>query len=191
MLDGRFSWLQRMGIHEAYHRDATNRLLHWICIPIELLATIALLSLARWGRVDLGLLAIAALGVVYVAAEPLAGLLMVGLLLALHEIAPRLSSGSTALDALLAVAAFGASFLVQTGLGHGRFEGGIDDTAKNVAELRRTGNPLPIVLVFYYHLVELLFAAGYRPALRQRMELAMREEMTRIGRAQGAAPPDP
>ena len=62
----------------------------------------------------------------------------------------------------------------------GVFEDGLDDTNQNVAELRRTKNPIPIVLVFYYHLVELLFAAGYRPALRDAVAVHTRAELERL-----------
>jgi uncharacterized membrane protein YGL010W len=83
------------------------------------------------------------------------------------------------------VALFAAAFVVQTRVGHGVFEEGVDDTEKNLAELRRTKNPIPIVLVFFYHLVEVLLAAGYRPALRAAVERYRAEELSLLQRADG------
>jgi uncharacterized membrane protein YGL010W len=75
---------------------------------------------------------------------------------------------------------FAVAFVVQTRLGHGVFERGIDDTAMNLAELARTKDPIPILLVFAYHTLELLFAAGYRPALHTEVERYRGLELTRI-----------
>src|SRR6185369_9454253 len=58
---GAFDWIRRMGVHKAYHLDPTNRLIHWICIPIELAAVVKLLSLVP-GPVDLALAAIVLVG---------------------------------------------------------------------------------------------------------------------------------
>jgi hypothetical protein len=71
-------------------------------------------------------------------------------------------------------------------VGHVVFEGGGDDTEKNLAELRRTKNPIPILLVFYYHLVEILLAAGYRPRLKEEID-----SFTRMDLATFTRPVDP
>ena len=78
-----------------------------------------------------------------------------------HQVLPA----QPAAGAALALALFAITFGLQLGLGHRVFERGRDDTAQNLAELSRTRNPVPILLVFYYHLVELFLAAGYRPGL--------------------------
>lgn len=168
-----------MGVHEAYHLDPTNRLIHWICIPLELAALLKLLGLVP-AQVDLGLVAVVLVGVVYVAADVGAGVAMTGLLLALRALASPLTTGSALADATLAAVLFAAAFTVQTRIGHDVFEAGIDDTAMNLAEVRRTWNPIPLVLVFYYHALELLFAAGYRPALAAAMEHHREAELARI-----------
>lgn len=177
-----------MGVHEAYHLDGRNRLVHWLAILVELVMVVKLLSLARvegvglgpLGTLDLSLVVLAAVGLVYVAADVVAGLLMVALLLGLRGVALRFTTGSGVADAAIAVVVFVVAFTIQTRVGHGVFEKGVDDTEKNIAELRRTKNPIPILLVFYYHLVELLFAAGYRPKLRAAMERHRDEELARI-----------
>jgi uncharacterized membrane protein YGL010W len=185
---GRFEWLRRMGVHEAYHLSRANRLVHWLCIPIELFAVVKLLTLipaapialGALGRLDAALVVIALVGLVYLAADLPAGALMTACLLGLRQLAPFVTSGSLAIDAAIAVAAFVVPFVVQTRVGHGIFEQGIDDTAMNLAELRRTRDPVPILLVFFYHLVEILFALGYRPALRLAMEGFRAAELARI-----------
>src|SRR5688572_27408910 len=172
----RFDWIRRMGVHEAYHLDPTNRLLHWICIPIELAAVVKLLGVVP-SPIDLGLAAIALVGAVYLLADVVAGACMTLLLLGLRTLVVPLTTGSSVIDAALAAAVFAAAFVVQTRVGHGVFERGIDDTEMNLAELARTKNPVPILLVFAYHALELLFAVGYRPALRARVEHHRRGEL--------------
>jgi uncharacterized membrane protein YGL010W len=168
-----------MGVHEAYHLHPTNRILHWVCIPIELAAALKLLATIPTS-IDLALAAIALVGAVYLAVDLLGGVAMMLVLLALRALVGLLTSGVVALDVAFAVGAFVAAFVVQTRIGHGVFERGIDDTAMNVAELRRTRNPIPILLVFAYHAFELLFALGYRPSLWAAIERHRAAELTRI-----------
>lgn len=78
---------------------------------------------------------------------------------------------------LLSLAAYGRVDLALAGI---VVEKGVDDTEKNVAEFKGTKNPVPLVLIFYYHLVEVLFALRYRPALRRTMESHKRDELARI-----------
>lgn len=175
----RFDWVRRMGVHEAYHLDPTNRLIHWICIPLELAAIMKLLGLVP-SPVDLDVVAIALVGVVYVLADAVAGAALTILLLGLRVLVAPMTTGSALLDAALAAAVFAAAFTIQTRVGHGIFEHGIDDTEMNLAEFSRTKNPIPLLLVFAYHGLELLFAAGYRPALSARVEEHRRGELARI-----------
>ena len=169
-----------MGVHEAYHLDRTNRIIHWVCIPIELAAAVKLLGLVRLGPVDLALLAIGLVGIVYLAAELAAGVVMVALLLALRALVRPLTTGSLAIDVAVTTLTFAGAFVLQTRVGHGVFEQGLDDTEMNVADFTRTRNPIPILLVFAYHALELLFALGYRPALRRAMEGHRADELARI-----------
>jgi uncharacterized membrane protein YGL010W len=175
-----FDWPRRMGVHEAYHRSAGNRIVHWACIPLQLLGVIEVLSQVRHGSLDLALVAIAAVGALYIAADVVAGALMVVFLLALWAAAGRVTTGSAWLDAGLGAALLVAAFVFQTRVGHDVYERGVDDTAMNLAELRRTRNPVPILLIFFYHLVEILFAAGYRPALRRQVAAAEEAERARL-----------
>lgn len=168
---GRFRWKQRMGAHEAYHRTAGNRLVHWVCIPFELWAVTKLLSLIPAGPLGDGALVVVVLvAPVYLLSEPLLGALMVLFLFGCRALALHLLPGAPLLGAVVAALVFAVTFAAQLRVGHGRFEAGLDDTDKNLAELRKTKNPIPILLVFYYHLVELALAAGYRPGLRRDIE---------------------
>src|SRR5688500_2567099 len=109
-----FDWPRRMGKHEAYHLARTNRIVHWICIPIELAAAAQLLALVPLGPIDLSVVALAALFVIYVATDFLGGVLMTALLVGLRAIALSVTSGSRAIDAGVAVAVFVVAFVVQT-----------------------------------------------------------------------------
>jgi uncharacterized membrane protein YGL010W len=177
--ESRFDWVRRMGVHEAYHLHPINRLIHWICIPLELAAVVKLLGVVP-APVDLGFVTIVAVGVLYGLADEVAGACMTLLLLALYALVTPLTSGSAVLDALAAAVVFAAAFTIQTRVGHGVFEHGIDDTEMNLAEFGRTKNPIPLLLIFAYHGLELLFAAGYRPAISARVEEHRRGELARI-----------
>jgi uncharacterized membrane protein YGL010W len=177
---GVFDWIRRMGVHEAHHLSGANRAIHWMCIPIELCALVKIASLAAVGPVDLALVLIVAVAPVYIATDRLAGALMTLSLVGLRLLAVRVGSGSVWLDGVTAAALFTLAFVFQTRIGHGLFERGVDDTEENLTELRRTRSVIPVVLIFYYHLVEVLFAVGYRPALRTAMERYRRHALTEM-----------
>jgi uncharacterized membrane protein YGL010W len=162
---GFFEWKRRMGVHEAYHRDAINRVVHWVCIPLELFAVVKLLTLVPIGPMNAGLVAVCLVAPVYLLTDALMGAAMVAILGAFAWSAPLVLPSHPFLAAGAAVVLFALTFGAQVGIGHRVYESGRDDTEKNIAELRRTKNPIPILLVFYYHLVELFLASGYRPAL--------------------------
>jgi uncharacterized membrane protein YGL010W len=165
---GAFAWKRRMGVHEAYHRSFANRVLHWICIPLELWAVVKLLSLVHIaGPVDLALVVIVVVSPVYLATEAFLGTLMLAFLAGCWWSAGRVFIGAPVWGGAASVALFALTFGVQVLVGHRVFERGRDDTEKNLAEFARTKNPAPLLLVFYYHLVEIALGAGYRPALRR------------------------
>lgn len=175
---GAFDWKRRMGVHEAYHRDFNNRVVHWVCIPSELIAVAALLAAIPLGPArDAALVAVILLAPIYVATEPLLGALMIGFLAGCRWLSLQALAVSVPATVIGAIVLFAVTFAVQIRIGHGVFEAGRDDTEQNIEELRRTRNPIPILLVFYYHLVELAFAVGYRPALRADVERFTREHL--------------
>jgi uncharacterized membrane protein YGL010W len=163
--EGIFGWKRRMGVHEAYHRATLNRVLHWICIPLELWAAVKLLTLVPLGPIDLGLVVVIAVAPIYLLTEPLIGAVMSAFLGACWWTSHLIVPSAPWIGAAFGVGLFALAFALQVGVGHRIFEEGRDDTSKTLAELRRTFSPIPILLVFYYHLVELFLAAGYRPRL--------------------------
>ena len=169
-----------MGVHEAYHTHPLNRWMHWLCIPLELWAVVKLASLVELGGIDLAMVLIAILAPVYVLAEPLLGAVMVAFLVGCWRVATWVLPAQPIVGAIVAVVVFAASFGLQVAVGHGVFEAGRDDTKQNLAELARTKNPIPIVLVFFYHLVEIALAAGYRPALAREIHGHTEREQTRM-----------
>ncbi len=168
-----------MGVHQAYHLSPVNRLIHWICIPIELAAVLELFALVP-APLDLSLLAIVAVGAVYLAADVIGGAAMIALMLGLRALTLPWTTGRPVLDGVVAALAFGAAFAFQTRIGHGVFERGVDDTALNLGELAETRNPIPTLLVFAYHGFELLFALGYRPGLARAITRHRNAELGRM-----------
>ncbi len=166
-----------MGIHAAFHRSLANRILHWLAIPFELAAVVVLLSFVRVGPIDLALVGLVLLAPIYLATELLIGALMVGFLAGCRALALHLSPSLATV--LGAIGVFAVTFGVQVRVGHGIFENGRDDTNQNLAELRKTKNPIPILLVFYYHLVEIVLMLGYRPQLKRDIEAFTAQELER------------
>eukprot|EP00994_Dinema_validum_P009502 NODE_944_length_1214_cov_94.877253_g711_i0.p1 GENE.NODE_944_length_1214_cov_94.877253_g711_i0~~NODE_944_length_1214_cov_94.877253_g711_i0.p1 ORF type:complete len:240 (-),score=54.13 NODE_944_length_1214_cov_94.877253_g711_i0:151-870(-) len=170
--DGQWQWRRRMGVHYAYHQSPGNELVHLLMIPLELFAFILLFSCVPMppGTWDLAKLVILGLAPIYLLTEVLCGGLFVALLFGLRAAALSLPTTDPLVRLGVAVAAFVVPFVVQTQIGHRCLEPkGRDDTQKNVAEFTLTHNPIPLLLIFYYHLVALLFQLGYRPALRKQI----------------------
>ncbi|TDM04921.1 MAG: hypothetical protein C4K60_21045 [Ideonella sp. MAG2] len=87
---GAFEWQRRMGVHEAYHQNKTNRLIHWFCIPFELFALVAIFSMVPLPfGLDLGLVLIVLLAPIYLATDLLLGALMTAFLAGLWWLAHR------------------------------------------------------------------------------------------------------
>lgn len=167
---GIFEWKRRMGVHEAYHSSTVNRWMHWALIPIELFGVISLLS-------TLALPVILLVSPLYLIVEPVSGSLMVSFLLYSYKLACSLQ-----LSTLSSGALFFIPFIAQTQIAHRHFEPeSRDDTELNLSEFSRTLNPVPLLLVFFYHVVEVVLAAGYRPSLRRTIEYWRDEETKKFG----------
>lgn len=178
---GFFAWKRRMGVHEAYHRHPKNRALHWAMIPFELWAVVKLLSCIPLGPFgDVALVVIVLIAPIYLLTEPLVGALMVLFLFGCRAAALRFLPGAEGWGAAVALVVFAVTFAAQVRVGHTVYEAGLDDTEKNLAELAKTKNPVPILLVFYYHLVELVLATGYRPKLARDIRHFTEIELTAL-----------
>ena len=176
-VDGIFEWKRRMGVHWAYHTSSTNRLIHFLCIPFQLFGLIKLLSLlpsvAEW---DWALLFIIATAPLYLLPHLPAGVCMVAMLLGLRWLGLQLPGSWIGL--LIGAFTLVVPFMIQTQIGHKLFEPGQrDDTEKNIKEFLATKNPIPLALIFYYHMVELWLLLGVQPALKQEIEGHMQREL--------------
>lgn len=182
---GRFGWQRRMGEHYAYHQRSANRWVHFACIPIELFAIMAAFAcLPSIQGVAPAMFGLAAVTVIYMMAEPVAGLLMGALLLGLYQLSLPLvqAFGWWVLPA--SVGLFALSFNIQMGLGHSRLEPGTEvEGGLNFEEFFRTRNPIPLLLIFFYHVVEIVLRLGYRPQLKDTIARHMQAEVKRLGYA--------
>eukprot|EP01063_Lacrimia_lanifica_P008305 TRINITY_DN15374_c0_g1_i1.p1 TRINITY_DN15374_c0_g1~~TRINITY_DN15374_c0_g1_i1.p1 ORF type:complete len:217 (+),score=87.30 TRINITY_DN15374_c0_g1_i1:61-711(+) len=159
---GAFEWRRRMGVHMAYHTSQVNEALHKLLIPVQVFAILRVLSAvvlfeARAGLpVDLAVVFIVATAPLYLCADVAAGALYV-----VMQVLLWMDRGAVPLYA--APLLFVGALLVQTQIGHRFFEPqGRDDTRDNLAEFGKRGyNPVPLLLVYFYHTVDLLFISGY------------------------------
>lgn len=144
----RFSdWTQRMGKHEAFHTNIVNKVFHALMIPCQLWGV---LHLASCGLNLIGLSSfwfLFALAPVFLLCDVISGGAFVGFLFALSFI-------KSEAHFLWGPAIFVVANLIQTKIGHGFEPQGHDDTQINIAELKKSKNPIPILLIFYYHWVE-------------------------------------
>jgi uncharacterized membrane protein YGL010W len=175
---GKFDWVKRMGVHLAFHTNPINKTMHLILIPFELMGAIALIGRDPLEATNFfsypSLITILLLGMIYVQTDIICGATFTGFLVLLQAAVFEfmafvgITGGWRALFGLGLFVVFG---LVQTQIGHKKFEPeGRDDTEKNVVEFQKTGRPIPLLLIFYYHWVEVFFMLGYKPELKSRVE---------------------
>jgi uncharacterized membrane protein YGL010W len=158
-----FEWTRRMGIHQAYHRGVANKVIHGICIPLQL-----------WG-------------IVHLLTSFLNPFLVVMLFAPLYLLCDVVAGGSFALF-LLALSLVGrdthylwgpvlfvAANLFQTKVGHSLEAKGRDDTKQNMDAFKKSKNPIPLLLIFFYHWVELFFLLGYKPDVRREVDRFQRD----------------
>lgn len=129
------------------------------------------------------------MGPIFLLIEPLCGAVMISLLYIVYVLAGFARNYYSPLPLLVvSILCVVASFLTQTVVGH-RYVANLfrmtifcssmtnasrlfeedcrSDTNKNMKEFKATKNPLPLILVFYYHIVELVLLTGYRTDLRE------------------------
>lgn len=177
---GKFDWIERMGVHLAFHTNPINKFMHLILIPFELMGAIALIGAIPFPfeASDCfsypSLITILLLAAIYVQTDIICGVTFTGFLVVLQAAVfefmafAGITGGWRALFGLALFVFFG---LIQTQIGHKKFEPeGRDDTEKNMVEFQKTGHPIPLLLIFYYHWVEVFFMFGYKPELKSRVE---------------------
>jgi uncharacterized membrane protein YGL010W len=152
-----------MGIHQAYHRSLANKVIHGVCIPVQLWGFVHLLT-----TVINPFFAVLLFAPLYLLCDVVAGASFSVFLLALSFV------GSDA-HYLWGPVVFVVANLVQTKLGHSLEEGRRDDTPKNMTEFKRSKNPIPLLLIFFYHWVEVLFFFGFKPDVKREVDRFQRD----------------
>ncbi|TDM00369.1 MAG: hypothetical protein C4K58_03895 [Flavobacteriaceae bacterium] len=179
---GAFEWQKRMGIHEAYHTNSVNRIIHWLCIPFELFALVSLFSMIPLPfGLNLAFVMLVPLSIIYLATDLFLGAIMSFILAVLWILAYHFFPEFSIWNLLAVILIFFLTFKFQTGYGHGTHEEGRDDTEMNFAEFGKTKDPIPLILIFYYHLVEIAFNLGYKPEIRKKVEQVTLEEKQKMG----------
>eukprot|EP00389_Voromonas_pontica_P001203 GDKH01001794.1.p1 GENE.GDKH01001794.1~~GDKH01001794.1.p1 ORF type:complete len:197 (+),score=17.75 GDKH01001794.1:193-783(+) len=178
---GPYLWKWRMARHFAYHTDTANLVIHALCIPLEIMGFIALLNsgslvLLNWHIAEY--LAIGLTCGLLLWLEPVCGALAASfLILSRHVLITWLSVASLPVRLAITVSLLLAPIQVQRRIGHGVFEPeGRDDTYLNVKEARESGSYFPLLLIFFYHLVDGALRLGYRPELRKEIAALTKKE---------------
>lgn len=156
----RFEWTERMGRHLAYHESVVNKVVHLLCIPLQLWGVVHLLANVPYlGAAGL----VALLSPLFVLCDVLTGASFAVFLVLLSVVASDA-------HVLWGPTLFVCANVFQTRVGHAFEEGGRDDTALNMAEFKRSRNPIPLLLIFYYHWVEVFLWFGYAPDVRAEVQ---------------------
>jgi uncharacterized membrane protein YGL010W len=155
----------QMSVYAAYHRDARNKATHFVGVPIIVLSLFIPLS---WVRVDVGgvvitaaMLVAAVLIAYYLVLDVPLGLVMLAVFIVLGWIGHRIA----ALGAVQGWAWFAALFV----------GGWILQLVGHVYEGRRPAladNLFQIFVAPIFLAAEVLFALGYKPDLKKRVEIS-------------------
>lgn len=164
-----------MGQHFAYHYNLINREIHFAMIPLELMGFLCIVgafplvfTLPQLLGTCQTLALIVVASVIYVRTDMFCGgsfaVFLILLHTALYAILGALNIAPGWPQLLFGIMTFLIPNQIQTRIGHAKFEPqGRDDTELNLTEFAHTGRVVPILLIFYYHWVELAFICGYNP----------------------------
>ena len=191
-----FNWEQRMGIHFAHHQSKANVMLHSITVPfivfgfLLLLQQFKLLEISDGGfQIDLGLVFCVLTIPVWYQTDPLCGSTFSILLFAIHYVAsilfpPSSSASDDYNNIVYGLLLLLGSIIVQIQVGHGLLESNsqYDDANTNRLDLseimhRVFKNPIPVLLVLYYHWIDMFLLLGYKPELRQRIDTYAKQHL--------------
>ncbi|EXJ78101.1 hypothetical protein A1O3_09262 [Capronia epimyces CBS 606.96] len=174
---------KHLRFYGAYHHDAVNIGIHMVGVPVILWTffllgtnTPALVKLPQSitiPNLDLNVGTISCLSycALYILLEPVAGTMLSALLLAGTAYAKHLTTAYGMTANYWAVAAFLASWIAQF-LGHGLFEGRAPALLDNIFQA--------FFLAPLFVWLELLFALGYRPELKSRMDKMVVEDIAKF-----------
>ncbi|GIZ40562.1 hypothetical protein CKM354_000389600 [Cercospora kikuchii] len=166
----------------SYHHDPVNVGIHIVFVPILLLTGFLFgtntpaLPFPDWLTIpnlppNLGTIACLMYLSLYILMEPVAGAMLAPLLLAGTAYANHLTSTYGMQANYIAIGVHIASWLVQF-VGHGVFEGRAPALLDNLVQA--------IFLAPFFVWLEILFAFGYRPELKSRLDSAIEKELKKL-----------
>ena len=182
------NWIERMGKFEAYHSDATNQIIHWTCIPIQIFAIYLLFSniiiipnsmiyninmnddtihmyLMSFllPSFNLGLVLLIYSIVLYSCLNKYATIMTLLCMYPLYGLANMIYIhhifNTHLIMNISAIIMFIIALTIQVAVGHGVYEG-IDDGPQGISELIHTKNPLYISLIPFYPIMKCCFYLG-------------------------------
>lgn len=177
---------KQLRFYGAYHHDPVNIAIHMTCVPLILITSFLFLTNASLPSFftlpylpsNFGIFFCTLYSLGYIALDPVAGGVLAPILLGCTVYATHLTStyGSTANKWSLGVHVF--SWLAQF-VGHGVYEGRAPALLDNLVQA--------IFLAPFFVWLEGLFALGYRPELRGRLEKQVEEDIAvyRAGKLKG------
>ena len=182
-------WERRMGIHLAYHQGYFNFVLHSVTIPFLIFGFF--LVLQQWKlfttmmyltssmeiivNFDLGLVFIVLTTPIWILVEPLCGVTFCIVVVCVHYLASILILNNGTWYGFLI---FVTSIVLQIHVGHGLLEqNNRDDAHRNIEEFIKTKNPIPLLLIVYYHWIDMFLYFGYKPQLKQRINAYTKERL--------------
>lgn len=182
---------KQLQFYGAYHHNRVNVAVHIVCVPPILLTAFLLLTntpavpLPSWLSVpnlplNAGTAAAALYSTLYVLMEPVAGAVLAPLLLGATAFANHLTSTYGATANYWAGAINIVCWIAQF-IGHGKFEGRAPALLDNLVQA--------IFLAPFFVWFEILFACGYRPELKGRIDQAVEQDIQKFRKSKenGAA----
>ncbi|TKA77171.1 hypothetical protein B0A55_04467 [Friedmanniomyces simplex] len=166
----------------SYHHDPVNIGIHITCVPILLLTGFLFgtntpaIPLPTWMTIpnlpaNAGTIACLIYSSLYILMEPVAGGMLAPLLLGGTAYANHLTSTYGMKANYIAIGVHILSWLAQF-VGHGVFEGRAPALLDNLVQA--------IFLAPFFVWMEVLFAFGYRPELKARLDQSVQKEIERV-----------
>ncbi|KAG0647924.1 putative endoplasmic reticulum membrane [Hyphodiscus hymeniophilus] len=184
---------KQLCFYGAYHHNPTNIGIHMTCVPLILATSIllatnspTLIPLPSWLTIPNLPLNFGSIGAIlysgfYILLEPVAGSVLLPLIMGWTAFSNHLTASSNAYNANVgAIVVFAISWIAQF-VGHGVYEGRAPALLDNLVQA--------LVLAPFFVFMEVLFMFGYRPELHKRVNDAVEKEIKKVRaeKANGAA----
>lgn len=172
---------EQLKFYGAYHHNTVNVAIHIVCVPLILMTSLMLasnasnLSMPDWFPssipVNLGTLSALLYSSLYLLMEPVAGSLLLPLIMGGTVYSNHLLSIYGAEANKVAGGIFVFSWIAQF-VGHGKFEGRAPALLDNLVQA--------LFLAPFFVWMEILFMLGYRPDLKRRLDKAVQVEIEKF-----------